>query len=365
MPAETETTNTGITLTDATHFGRLAIKYGAISIVVLIVGRIFLRSFLAFWKAMNPPPPPPPTVGFGVLPAISFPAQSSTDKPQSYRLETATGTTPSFGDRAKVLLMLRSTPNLLADQQAREVAAVHNFVFEPEVIGNDIYRWRKSSPLETALEMNIFNQSLKLSSNYLSKPELLSNANLPSDFEAIERVKSFLKNSDLLPKDIATASGEIVYLKSIGGEVKPAVSFSDADFLQVDLNRVPIDGVYRMYSPTGYKGSAHAILSGAFTNSADSIVELEFFYQEVDYQQVETYPVKTSQEALRILEAGDGYIANFENDSRETEVVIRRVSLGYYQAEEEQDYLQPIYVFEGDNDFIGYVPAVDDSYLQK
>ena len=360
MPEENEVKSSGLTLTEATHFGRLTVKYGGILLVTLIVGRILLRSAIAFWKAINPPPPPPPTVGFGRLPAIPFPIQSTEDQPQSYRLETASGTTPSFGDRAKVFLMLRSTPNLLADQRAREVAATYNFVFEPEVIGANVYRWRKSQPLETKLEMNIFNNNFKISSNYLSKPELLSNNNLPDDFEAVQLVKDFLKNSELLPQDIATAAGEIVYLKSLGGELQPAVSFSDADFLQIDLNRIPIDNLYRMYGPEGYKGSVHAIISGAFKGSK-SIVELEFSYQDVDYQQLETYPVRSSQQALRTLQAGKGYVAELGNAA---EVIIRRVSLGYYQSDEEQDYLQPIYVFEGDEGFLGYVPAVSTEYIQ-
>lgn len=361
MTEEDKVVKTGLTLTEATHFGRLFVKYGGLFIVFLIVGRIFLRSFVAFWKSVNPPPPPPPTVGFGRLPAIPFPFQSAEDQPQSYRLETASGTTASFGDRAKVFLMLRSTPNLLADQQAREVAAIYNFIFEPEVIGSDTYRWRKSQPLETKLEMNIFNHDFEITSNYLSKPEILADNKLPDDFEAIQLVKNFLKKSDLLPRDIATAAGEIVYLKSLGGELQPAVSYSDADFLQVDLNRVPIDNSHRMYGPDGYEGSVHAIVSGGLQSSSDSIVEIRFFYQEVDYQQQETYPVRSSQEALRALQAGQGYVVDFENQA---EVIIRRVSLGYYQSDEEQDYLQPIYVFEGDGGFLGYVPAVSTTYLQ-
>ncbi len=360
MIIENEPANTGLTLTVATRFGRAFVKYGGIFIIVLIVGKIFLRSAITFWRAINPPPPPPPTVGFGRLPAVPFPTQLTEDRPQSYRLETASGTTPNFGDRAKVLLMLRSTPNLLADQRAREVAATYNFIFEPEVIGSNIYRWQKSQPLETKFEMNIFNSNFKMSSNYLSKPELLSNTDLPDDFAAIKLVKDFLKNSDLLPQDIATAAGEIVYLKSLGGELLPAVSYSDADFLQVDLNRMPIDDLYRMYGPEGYKGSVHAIISGAFTGM-DSIVELEFIYQVVDYQQVETYPIRSSQEALRALQAGQGYVASFEGEG---EVVIRQVSLGYYQSDEEQDYLQPIYVFAGDDNFLGFVSAISAKYIQ-
>lgn len=360
-PLET-TTNTGLTLTQATHFGRLTVKYGSLFIVFLIVGRIFLRSFIAFWQAINPPPPPPPTVGFGLLPAIDFPLQTKDEQPTSYRLETASGTTPNFGDRAKVFLMIRSAPNLLADQQAKEIAATYDFVFEPEVIGSDTYIWRKSQPLETQLEMNIFTKDFELSSDYLSRPEILSNNQLPDDFAAVQQVKDFLSDVDLLPKDMATAAGEITYLKSLGGKLTPAVSFSDADFLQIDLNRSPIDQSFRMYTSEGYKGAAHAIISGAFTGR-NSIVEFDFNYQPIDYEQVETYPIRTSQQAFRSLQNGEGYVVNAPEN--ESEVVIRQVSLGYYEADEEEDYLRPIYVFEGDNDFLAFVNALDPEYTQN
>ncbi|MBU0576221.1 hypothetical protein KJ654_00980 [Patescibacteria group bacterium] len=353
-------TKTGLTLTEATHLGRLLIKYGGITLAVLIVGRIFFTSLIAFWRAINPPPPPPPTVGFGRLPAIMFPKQLTESKPASYTLETPTGTTSVFGDRAKVFLMLRSTPSLLADQRAKQIASIYNFVFEPDVLGANIYRWKKSQPLEMQLQMNIFNNHFELTSNYASKPELLSNSKLPDDYEAVQRVKNFLKNADLLPEDVATAAGEILYMKSLGGEFKEAVSFSDADFLQVDLNRIPIDGVYRMYGPMGYRGAIHAVISGAFQGN-NSIVELDYTYQAVDYQQRETYPIRTSQQAYQILKSGEAYIANLGN--QET-VVIRKVSLGYFEAKEEQDYLQPIYVFEGDGGFLAYVAAVAPEYVQ-
>ncbi|MBU0579419.1 hypothetical protein KKE34_02650 [Patescibacteria group bacterium] len=360
MTEAKDNTNTGLTLTEATHFGRLFIKYGGIMLAVLIVGRIFLRSSIAFWRAMNPPPPPPPTVGFGRLPTINFPEKTDKDKPESYTLETPTGTTPGFGDRAKVFLMLRSTPSLLSDQRAKQIASSYNFIFEPEVIGANIYRWRKSQPLEMQLEMDIFNHHFEISSNYLSLPELLANSNLPDDFEAVQRVKNFLKTTNLLPSDVASAAGEIVYLKSLGGELKQAVSFSDADFLQVDLNRFPINGIHRMFGPNGYEGAIHAIISGALSGSS-SIVSLDYTYQAVDYQQYETYPIRSSQQAWKILQSGEAYIADLGSQPA---VIIRKVMLGYFDSKEEQNYLQPIYVFEGDDGFLGYVSAISPEYVQ-
>lgn len=352
----------GPTLTNVTYMGRQAIKFSLIFLVVLMVGRITINGFVAFWKATHPEPPPPPTVGFGKLPPIEFPTQTDSDKPDSYRLETATGTTPDFGDRSKVFFMPKQTASLLADQGAKATAAKLDYVFEPTALTSEVYRWNKSQPLLATLEMNIRNKTFNITTNYLALPEILVNNTVPSGFDAISRVKDTLKRADLLPDDVATASGEIVYLKSLGGELTPAVSQSDADFIQVDLNRNPISDTYRMYTPEGYTGTINAILTGAF-DSRDSIVELNYNYHQVDYQQVHTYPIRTSQSAWQLLQAGEGYIAD---KGTQDNAVIRTVTLGFYDSFEEQDYLQPIFVFENkETGFIGYIPAVDPTYIQK
>lgn len=116
-----------------------------------------------------------------------------------------------------------------------------------------------------------------------------------------------------------------------------------------------------MYTPEGEKGSVHAILSGT-QRAQNSVVAFEYHYQNVDYTQVETYPIRTAQSAWNLLKAGEGYIA--QQGELET-AVIREVLLGYYDSFEIQDYLQPIYVFRGDTGFIGFVPAVDPVAIQR
>lgn len=352
----------GPNLTNVTYMGRQIVKFGLIFLVVLMVGRITINGIIAYWKATHPEPPPPPTVGFGTLPGIVFPNQSDSDKPTSYRLETATGTLTDFGDRAKVYFMPKSTASLLADQNAKATAAKLDYVFEPEALTTQLYRWNKSRPLLSTLEMNIRTNTFSITSNYLSLPELLVRKQVPSGFDAISRVKNLLDRADLLADDVATASGEIVYLKSLGGELAPAVSQSDADFIQVDINRNPIDGLYRMYTPQGYMGTINAILTGGF-EGRDSIVELHYNYHEINYDQVHTYPLRTSQSAWQILQAGEGYTAQ---KGSQDPAVIRTVSLGYFDSFEEQDYLQPIFVFENpETGFLGFVPALDPRFIQK
>lgn len=357
-------TESTFTLTHATHYGRLFVKFGSIALVVMIVGRMFLTAAIAYWKAMNPEPPPPPTAGFGKLPALRFPELPEENKPTSYSLELADGTFADLGDRAKVFLMPKAVPNLLADQKVKDLAMRYDFTNEPQVINTRTYRWTKSQPLEMSLQMDLQNNTFSMKSNYLSRPDLLLNNQLPEDFEAVNTVKTVLSGAEMLPVDVATASGKVSFWKALGGELREAVSLSDADFLRVDLDRNPIDqtpnaGSIPMYSPDGSRGAISALLSGA-TSANSGIVELEYNYFPVDYAQMETYPIRTPDQAWSILQAGEGAVIN---PGTQTDAVIRDVSLGYYDDWEEQEYLQPIYVFVGDSGFVGYVSAVDPRYI--
>lgn len=349
------------TLTNVTRIGRQAVKFSAIILVVLICGRMFLSAFITYWKATHPEPPPPPTMGFGKLPAIVFPLQDKIDKPNSYRLETATGQLTSFGDRAKVFLCPKRSVSLLADEEVRKIANEYNFVFEPEVLDYKTYRFNRSQPLESSFEINSEEYTFTLETDFLSRPELLTDNVVPDDYDASERVKNFLDDANLLPADVASSSAKITYLKALGNDLEKALSLSDADFIQVDLNRYPVDDKYPMFTDQGYKGTISAIIAGKLKGN-DSIVQMDYNYHQIDSFQVETYPLREVQEAWKILQAGEAYVLSAEPIE---EAVIREIFLGYYDSFEYQSYLQPVYVFSGDKGFLGYVPALDQLVIAK
>ncbi len=353
--------NSGANLTQVAYYGRLTVKFSIITLIVLIVGRVFLTAAVNFYVATHPAAPPPPTVGFGKLPGINFPTKTDAQKPSSYQLQTGTGDLPLFGDRAKVFLMTKSSPSLLADQRAKEIAANFGFVFQPTTLNDRTYRWNKSTPLNSTLDMDIQNYTFSLSTNYLSHPELLAQRNLPTEEQAVTLVKNYINAGQPVGVDISTASGKVSYLKALGGDVSPAVSFSDADFLKVDLNRVPIEDKWSTFTPNGLDGIVHAVISGSYQGK-DQIMALVNKYHQVDYTQVETYPIRTANSAWQTLQAGEGYVAQKGTDNT---AIVRNVELGYYDDDQEQEYMQPIYVFTGDNGFIGYVPAVAPTMINS
>lgn len=350
--------NEGVTLTKVTRMGRNAVKYGLSVLVLLMVGRVALTAGIAFYKAMNPPPPPKPTAGFGNLPTLIFPKQDSEDKPKSYRLETASGTLPAFRDRAKVFMMTRNSVSLLDAENAQKTAERYGFDSKPELLNGRVYRWTKIQPLTTNFDYDIIDNNFTYETDFLSRPELILQSELPTNFDAEQQVKSFLSSGGLLPPDVATSSGKLTYLKAVGGMLRPAVAVSEANFIQVDLNRTPIDGFYKAYTPDGTTGAISAIVIGA--RSGNNILKLVRQIFPIVYSTSETYYIRTPQSAWATLQSGEGYIAN---KGTAEPAVIRTVELGYFESTDFQSYYQPIYVFKGDADFIGYVSAIDPGYI--
>lgn len=349
------------TLTDVTAVGRKVVTYSIIFLISYMVLKALIGAFITYWQNTHPEPPPPPTVGFGQLPAVVFPQQTAADQPQSYDLEMATTSFPDFGDRAKVYLMPQAAPSLLADEEVRQIAANYNFIFDPELLNSETYRWTKTEPLNTTIEINLRTRNFSLTSDYLAHPELLTNDQMPDDYEAVNRVKSFLSKNDLLAKDVATNSGQVTFLKALGGDLFPADSSSDADFMQIKLDRMAIDGYMEMFNEQGRGGVIKAVLTPAL-NGQDSIVAIESNYHEIDYTQIETYPLRTAKEAWQEVLAGEAYVVNWTGGK---EATVRKVEIGYYDSTVEQDYLQPIYIFTGDNDFMAYVSAIESKYLAQ
>lgn len=352
---------TGLTLTRTIEFSRKALKIGGLSILGFLLFRFAFYSFIAYWKATHPPPPPPPTVGFGVLPAPNFTQEEQNEKPKQYFLETKDGKLPSFSDRAKVFLMPKKAVGLFDHETALNIASRYDFIFEPQIVDTRTYRWQKTSPILTTLELDLQEHVFTYQTDFMNRPDLLLNKQNLTRFDAVQQTKSFLSTAGLLSSDIATSSGKITYLKAVGIELIKAVTPSDADFIEVNLQRTPIDEIYENYTQKGQEGIVHAVI-GSLKGLNSGILSMRYSHYPVDYDQVHTYPIRSVKSAWNILQSGEGFIANNQDTKQ---AVIREIKLGYYDDINGQPYLQPIYVFFGDNDFLGYVPAVDPKYLQS
>ena len=346
-------------LTETALIARRAVKFGGLALAVIIVIKLGLAFYNTYLKVVNPPPPPPPAVAFGKLPEISFPQKIHPEL--TLRLETPTGGTPDLGDRATVYLMPTYRSNLLALDQAKETAEKMRFRDEPREITERRFLWEDNQFLPSSLEMDIINGSFLLKRNWQADPTILTEKQLPGKEQVVVEAKQFLRQAGLLTEELDDARVEISYLNFSGGQYVPAVSLSEADFVEVNIYRPDIDEVPVLPADPD-RGIVRLIFSGS-REAQQRIIQAEYNYYPVDKDQSATYPVKTASQAWRELVTRQGYIASV-GDNPSGVVVIRRIYLGYYDNEVSQGFLMPIIVFEGDNGFFGYVSATLNEWLE-
>lgn len=338
---------------------RKAIKYGGIALIFLMVGRIILTASINYWKKIHPAPPPPPDVLFGKLPKIVFPQAEPTTF--TYKLETPTGGLPSkLPNQFRVFFMPIKKASLLAYDAASAVATRLDFIQESKKLSETEYRWDASDPIPSSLTINIITGAFVLDKRWQSDPSYTTPTIYYTDSQSLDRMYNLLSRVDLLPEDIKEGKSTIQYLKADKDQIVSAVSLSQAHFVQVNLYRAPVDGV-EVVNPSSKQGLITGILA-LQREDARQFINLNYNYFPVDTERSAVYPLIGVAEAWQRLQKGEGFIAGVKQNA--TNVTIREISIQYYDPDTAQQFMQPVYVFRGDPDFVGYVRAVSDAWTE-
>jgi hypothetical protein len=324
------------------------------------VGKILLDAGIAGYKKAFPPPLPPATVKYGKLPKILFP-EASPSATLTYTLETPEGGLPTkISTQAKVYFMPKVSSNLLSLDTAKAIADALGFSTNPVKISDTVYIFNHPK-FPTALQINIITGTFSISYNLNNDKSPLINRP-PLAEVAASGLRAFLSGANILPGDLTGATTN-EYLKLTNGQLLTALSLSESDVVKINLFRKDYDG---LPSVTGIPDQANvwAMISGA-TAPGQQIIAAEYHYFAVDETQYSTYPIKTPAEAFSELQANQAYIAALGLNNNGDSLKIRRVYLAYFDPGSETEFYQPIYVFEGDNGFIAYLPAVTSAYYEQ
>ena len=344
---------------------RKVIKYGFVVIVAIVLLRGLFIFGYGVYKIRYPDPPPAPTGAFGGLPKITFPQDT---KPiESLTLQTPSGELPVFPDQLNVYFMPNLSSNLFSLENAKILATKLGFSALPQKLSETQYSFTNPN-VPSQLKINIVTGAFSVSYNLQEDPSPFESRPYAPEV-AISNVKSFLSSAGLLPVDF-TGTPKHEFLRRDGNNLVTAISLSTADFVKINLYRKGFAGNSLINPPLENLPSLTArqdqsnvwfIVSGE-RKREKQIIAGEYHYLPVDEEKVSTYPIITAQQALDKLKAGEGFILKETNKSN---IVIRRIYLGYFDPGVESGFLQPIVVFEGDNEFVAYVPAVTSEYYGK
>ncbi len=349
-------------LTEISIISRKIIRYSIYTVILIIIARFSINIGGKIYKILFPPKPEPPTVSFGKLSAMPFPERPKYDF--KYKLELPEGKLPIFPDRAEVYKMPKPQSNIKVLDNAKTKA--QSLGFDPngrlldEKIPN-VYIFSKKG-LPSSLTMNIITGLFSISYNLEDDPLVLRDIP-PSAEAAIAQALNFLNAGGLLNDDLRNGKPTHLYLKVEGGKFIPAVSLSDAQITKVNIFRKAYgkDGNLVAVTPKMPQANIWFIISGG---RGKQIIAGEYHYYPVDKNNPATYPIITSDQAWEELTKNNAFIAN-PGENPDGNITIRKVYLGYYDPGQYSEYYQPVVVFEGDNDFYAYVPAVTSEYYPK
>jgi hypothetical protein len=244
-------------------------------------------------------------------------------------------------------------------EEAKKTAKLVGFTGEPKEIRIGVYEF-SDLVSNKKMTINVLTGNFDISYPYLSDQLLLSPDDMPSKEEAVNYAKNYLDQAGKLFTDLDSGEKKTSFWKIATDGLKSVNGLSEANLVRVDFFRNQLDEDKKIVSDEFDRSTVSVLVSGSSVQSK-RIVEVNYRYINIDTQTPSTYPIKTAQAAYEDMEKG--YYWPAKNIDKK-EVVIRKVSLAYFEPVSATQFLQPVYVFEGDGGFTAYVPAVTDKYLQ-
>ncbi len=362
-----------MTLHQTAELAHKSLKTSIILCVVGITLLIMFRIGIIIRQILYPPPPDIPNTKYGKLKAIPFP-ESKVSGEFTYVLDTIDGILPVFPDRIKVYKMKQPQVTLVNISQARDKVKGIGFIDKPDAQYKETekseieYQWEVViDNLQKVINMDIETFSFQFRTSYKSSPDLL-NQIYKNENQATSLGYSMLAAMRYGFSDIDNTKTRVEYLALQDGNLTPVSTFDQSQLIRVDLFQKSIDEIGVYYPDYPHSPINFYIISRG--SGLNDIVEANVSHQEVIIdkdnpktgEKVATYPIKTAEEAYNELQQGKAYIPSYLGSSKQIKVT--KVLLGYYIASDRQEYLIPIIVFEGSDNFFAFVPALRNEWIE-
>jgi hypothetical protein len=348
-------------LTETAYLARKYINWLILGIIAYIILRILWGMLISVFLSIFPPKPPPPNHAFGILPTIQFPKQASPSAQLTFKLETIEGTVPKASESAYVYFMPKSAPDFLSLNRTQAFASKLQFSPNPVQETKNIYSFSDPKFPQRTLRYDIISHNFTISYTNFSDPLLFNSANLQLPGDLLKQSLNLLQTNNVFPQDFNSTNYSVLYLKLTDGQFTETNRVTLANAIKINLFRNSINGI-KVYYPDPSTGPISIIYSSS-PEFQKSIIACYYIYWPIDYQTKATYKLKTSLVAWQELNSGLAYIARMP--AKGTNVTIRSIHLGYFDSVSPQTYIQPIFVFEGDEGFVAYISAIDPIWVEK
>lgn len=349
-------------LTQTAHYARKFIKFFFIGLAAIIILVPASRAFRSYWDEHHPQPPPPPNLALGKIPPLEFGPEKYPIEDFSFQLQTVDGNLPNLGTQSRIYFIPILGPKFFDEEKTRKTAAALGFTNELGKISNTRFAFSNTDTGAT-LKIDIINNNFEIS--YPWEGDLFFiNTQGPGQPRALQAVKSFLGRANLWPEDVDEEKTSYIFLKydRVKQKLVSAPSLSESQLIRVNLRRNNLDERPIM-PPHPDEANMSFIVSSLSGNR--QFIFAKYIHYPIAYNRFGTYPIKSSVTAWEELNSGQGFIARLGDNNSQKPIAIRNIYLAYFDPETPQSFLQPIFVFEGLNNFLAYLPALDPSVISQ
>lgn len=343
----------------------IAVRKFFIWLVIVLIFYFVIKFLLGLFIAVNTKPIPPqkPDIRFNKLPAPKFTTVSTSSSGLNFTLENVDGRPPETTATAKVYTMPKKLPSILSEERAKKMATKLGFTNEPEIITPTLYHYTYPGDPLWNLDIDTTNLNFKLKYDYQKNLSVISSEGGLRTDEALSYTKDYIQNNGLFDGSIigGKTSFNTYIFDPVSKTFPPATSISTTNAVRINFLRNDID-LLKVLPPAFDQSYNYALY--ASTISPSRILELNYTFWPIAFDDFGTYPLRSGTTAWHDLIDGYAYVVKIGNNTPDRSIVIRNIYLAYYDSDEPQQYLQPIFVFEGDNGFVAYLPAIDSEQLE-
>lgn len=212
------------------------------------------------------------------------------------------------------------------------------------------------------LTIDITNFNFTYEYFFEKNPDILKQAVIPASAASQDTAIGFFQSIGRYPEDLV--KGEVVssffFYDPERKILSPTTRNIEANLVEVDFYRSKIED-YPIVTPK-FPNSQNFVLMMA-TEQGYRILRAQINFFEKSEQQVGYYPIKTGEDAYEALKQGRALMVS--GPSKPKKIVIKKMQMGYFDPDSYQGYLQPVYVFVGEDNFTAYVPAITDEFLTE
>lgn len=216
------------------------------------------------------------------------------------------------------------------------------------------------SNTEQTLTIDVGNYNFTYETQYENNPQLFISSNIPDEDTIKQDAGNFLSKMGRYPDELHQGKSNVIYLsRSLNSKDFVVVkSARQADVVEVDFFRPDIDNL-PVVAPRYFNSQNYVIMT--YSEGEMNVIKAQIkHFEKTD--QSGSYPLLTGEDAWNNFIHGNGTIITNQNESNS--ITITEMYLGFLDLDDYQSYLQPVYFFLGENNFVGFTPALQAEYLQ-